>query len=526
MLYNNHLMMLLACAILFVLITADDPKKSKKSAPHYPISFKVISGSLMGMENIPSMCSYVQPQLEKITKFGLSKSEPFNACSEIPEQSGEQKAILSHRGDCNFVQKTCAISKAGGSIAFIMDNQDQGFLTLGGELPKDCKAIPSCTLPKDIGTQIVEALKTENSLTIQIEKYVPPVFDPTMAIMWAWACLIVTLGSLYATQETSTGGTTSSQTASGSTGTQRSQPQQDDETQVLNVQMAVGFLFTSSMSLFVLYFFINQLVYFLLVMYGMGSQSALVHITLPYFRKFIASTTMDLPYYGKISRSDFCCHLFFTIIVLYWFITRASPNFWIIQNFMGAAMCMRLQSIIRIPNIRVATYLLGLFFLYDIFFVFITPYIFEKSIMVTVGTGGDSGEKMPMVFAFPRIWGRFGRESMLGLGDVAFPGFLMTYLRSFDVKNKTSFYDGYFLPGILSYGLGLFITMCVLIIFRAAQPALLYLVPCTLGVTYYYAYKRGQFQILWTDQISEIHAYELTEKNELIDVSDENEEGI
>ena len=81
-----------------------------------------------------------------------------------------------------------------------------------------------------------------------------------------------------------------------------------------------------------------------------------------------------------------------------------------------------------------------------------------------------------MVFAFPRIWGRFGRESMLGLGDVAFPGFLMTYLRSFDVKNKTSFYDGYFLPGILSYGLGLFITMCVLIIFRAAQPALLYLV--------------------------------------------------
>jgi hypothetical protein len=54
----------------------------------------------------------------------------------------------------------------------------------------------------------------------------------------------------------------------------------------------------------------------------------------------------------------------------------------------------------------------------------------------------------------------------------------------------------------------------------------LFKVPCTLGVTYYYAYKRGQFQILWTDQISEIHAYELTEKNELIDVSDENEEGL
>ena len=35
-------------------------------------------------------------------------------------------------------------------------------------MPKDCKAIPSCTLPKDIGTQIVEALKTENSLTIQV----------------------------------------------------------------------------------------------------------------------------------------------------------------------------------------------------------------------------------------------------------------------------------------------------------------------------------------------------------------------
>ena len=67
-----------------------------------------------------------------------------------------------------------------------------------------------------------------------------------------------------------------------------------------------------------------------------------------------------------------------------------NENYYIVLIIL--AMCMRLQSIIRIPNIRVATYLLGLFFLYDIFFVFITPYIFEKSIMVTVGTGGDSGE--------------------------------------------------------------------------------------------------------------------------------------
>jgi hypothetical protein len=39
----------------------------------------------------------------------------------------------------------------------------------------------------------------------------------------------------------------------------------------------------------------------------------------------------------------------------------------------------------------VATLLLTLALLYDVFFVFISPLIFHRSVMVEVATGGDSG---------------------------------------------------------------------------------------------------------------------------------------
>jgi hypothetical protein len=44
-------------------------------------------------------------------------------------------------------------------------------------------------------------------------------------------------------------------------------------------------------------------------------------------------------------------------------------------------------SVIRLSNIKVATILLSMAFLYDIFFVFISPYFFQESIMVKVATG-------------------------------------------------------------------------------------------------------------------------------------------
>ena len=111
---------------------------------------------------------------------------------------------------------------------------------------------------------------------------------------------------------------------------------------------------------------------------------------------------------------------------------------WITQNIMGACMCVVFLTTIQLNSIQVATALLVVAFVYDIFFVFVTPYLFHvKSIMVTVATSGgppkadplwcekypsdvncQGGDPLPMLFAVPRLFDYEGGSSLLGLGDI------------------------------------------------------------------------------------------------------------
>ena len=63
---------------------------------------------------------------------------------------------------------------------------------------------------------------------------------------------------------------------------------------------------------------------------------------------------------------------------------RDSSLAWVVQDFAGVAVCMICLSVLQLPNLQVASVLLCLAFFYDVFFVFITPYIFSSSIMEKV----------------------------------------------------------------------------------------------------------------------------------------------
>ena len=88
----------------------------------------------------------------------------------------------------------------------------------------------------------------------------------------------------------------------------------------------------------------------------------------------------------------------------------------------------------------------GLAFCYDVFFVFISPYVFGSSVMVTVATGPtvtthsdenycekyptDSDcytNTLPMLLFVPTFSSYLTSESMLGLGDIVLPGLLLVW---------------------------------------------------------------------------------------------------
>lgn len=85
-------------------------------------------------------------------------------------------------------------------------------------------------------------------------------------------------------------------------------------------------------------------------------------------------------------------------------------------------------------------------------------------------------------------------------GDVVLPGLLAVFCRRFDLTHRLGVARSYFLPCVLGYGAGLLVTYCALWFSwfgDEGQPALLYLVPGTLGTTSLLALARGQFSALW-----------------------------
>ncbi|KAL8572358.1 hypothetical protein ACOMHN_023127 [Nucella lapillus] len=187
---------------------------------------------------------------------------------------------------------------------------------------------------------------------------------------------------------------------------------------------------------------------------------------------------------------------------------------WILQDIIGFCFCLYVMRALLMPSLRACTVLLSLLFIYDIFFVFITP-LFTKdgeSVMIKVATGGNSktGEQMPMVFKVPYFlpWAMSqcftDKYSLLGYGDVIVPGLLLTYNCAFDLRTQHTSPGRwrllYFTASSLAYMVGLILTGGALYIMKSGQPALLYLVPCTVLTTVVIAALRKELGHMWRGQ--------------------------
>ncbi|KAH9604125.1 hypothetical protein KSS87_010465 [Heliosperma pusillum] len=150
----------------------------------------------------------------------------------------------------------------------------------------------------------------------------------------------------------------------------------------------------------------------------------------------------------------------------------------------GIALILTVLQIVRVPNLKVGTVLLSCAFLYDIFWVFISKYLFHESVMIVVARGDNSGEDgIPMLLKIPRMFDPWGGYSVIGFGDILLPGLLIAFSLRYDWLGNKKIRAGYFLWAICAYGFGLLITYVALNLMDGhGQPALLYIVPFTLDV--------------------------------------------
>ncbi|RKF59352.1 putative intramembrane protease C25B8.17 [Golovinomyces cichoracearum] len=221
----------------------------------------------------------------------------------------------------------------------------------------------------------------------------------------------------------------------------------------------------------------------------------------------------------------------FIVIFLYNFLIRP----WWLTNLIGFGFCYGTLQLISPTTFWTGSLVLFGLFVYDITMVFYTP------LMITVASSLDVPIKL--VFPGPK------KNSMLGLGDVILPGIMIALALRFDLylhyykkqkpvasnqgsgknevikseyieptgvwgerfwtsslESKTLYNtvaDGarfnkvYFWAGIISYVVGLILTLMVLHLSNHAQPALLYLVPTVLIGLWGTALIKGDITLMW-----------------------------
>lgn len=198
---------------------------------------------------------------------------------------------------------------------------------------------------------------------------------------------------------------------------------------------------------------------------------------------------------------------------------------YMLNNIFGISFCLQGIAQISLGSYDVgAILLIGLFF-YDIFWVFGTD------VMVTVAKSFDGPIKLLFPRVLPSLANNYkGEFSLLGLGDIVIPGFFISLLLRFDfyqaclelnkklttnsdsnlkessLSNKnllklidpinSNYSKKYFHVNLFFYSLGLVTTVFVMIFFKAAQPALLYLVPACLGSSIILSLIRKETKVL------------------------------
>ncbi|KAL8583035.1 hypothetical protein ACOMHN_051199 [Nucella lapillus] len=220
-----------------------------------------------------------------------------------------------------------------------------------------------------------------------------------------------------------------------------------------------------------------------------------------------------------------------SLLIMFFFFDSLQMIFAIFTATLGMGLCVAFIALVRLPSLKVSTLLLVGLLVYDVFWVFFSSYIFSTNVMVKVATRpaenpvGLFAKKLhltglvrdapklslPAKFVFPSSQ-HSGNFNMLGLGDIVMPGLLLCFVLRYDMYKKSQLVSAetgvppplsyvqrisYFHCSLLGYFLGLLTATVSSEVFRAAQPALLYLVPFTLLPLLTMAYLKGDLRRMW-----------------------------
>uniref|UniRef100_A0A8C3X6S3 Signal peptide peptidase-like 2B n=1 Tax=Catagonus wagneri TaxID=51154 RepID=A0A8C3X6S3_9CETA len=422
--------------------------------------------------------------------------------ADLPAKGFSNQIPLVARGNCTFYEKV-RLAQGSGARGLLIVSKEPLVPPGGNKTQYDEIGIPVALLSYRDVLDIFETFDR----TVRAALYAPkePMLDYNMVIIFIMAVGTVALGGYWAGSRDVRKRYMKHKRDDGP------EKQEDEAVDVTPVMICVFVVMCCSM-LVLLYFFYDQLVYVIIGIFCLASSTGLYSCLSPLIQRlpFCKCRVPDnsLPYFHKRPQvRTLLLALLCVAVSVVWGVFRNEDQWaWILQDALGIAFCLYTLKTIRLPTFKACTLLLLVLFIYDVFFVFITPFLTKSgnSIMVEVATGpSDSAthEKLPMVLKVPRLnaspLALCDRPfSLLGFGDILVPGLLVAYCHRFDIQVQSS--RVYFVACTIAYGIGLLVTFMALALMQRGQPALLYLVPCTLVTSCALALWRRELGMFWT----------------------------
>ncbi|KMZ67275.1 Signal peptide peptidase family protein [Zostera marina] len=302
-----------------------------------------------------------------------------------------------------------------------------------------------------------------------------------------------------------------------------------DRSQALMIPLA------SSCSLLLMFYVFSSVSQLVTAFTALFSVSSLYFCLSPYTAFFKTQFGLTDPFVSRccskaFTRMQWLVLLLSVGIVSAWLVTGN----WVLNNLLGICICITFVSHVRLPNIKICTLFLICLFVYDVFWVFFSERFFGENVMVSVATQKASNPvhtvvdklslpglqlitkklELPVKLIFPRnLIGDLASEGgnrnymMLGLGDMAVPGMLLALILCFDHRKDRDVLDPldisspkgpkYFWNALFGYAIGLVAALAAGILSLSPQPALLYLVPSTLGPVLFLSWTRKEIAELW-----------------------------
>ncbi|XP_014840624.1 PREDICTED: signal peptide peptidase-like 2A isoform X2 [Poecilia mexicana] len=465
----------------------------------------------------------LEETLDKATTYKLVNLTSTVLCDDsgVRPEVVQGKALVVMRGECGFSQKAIIAQKLGAKALLIASNTT--LVTPSANESEYPKVLIPLALMRYRDFLSAERVFGEG---MEVKLYAPQYskIDLNIVVLLLIAIATVALGGLWSRA------CERERLKSFAAGGGAEEHKTDSSRVLYSPLNIIIFVIVMCGMLVLMYFFYNVLVYIIIAIFCFATASALFSC-LDAVLDLIRCGTLSFSVYNKnlSVRSILLAAVCITVAVIWGVYRNEDRWIWILQNLLGIAFCLNFMKTITLSNFKICVILLSLLLLYDVFFVFITPFFTKNgvSIMVQVALGPDASgektqgnmveipaepqppsEKIPVVMRVPRFsaWTQnlCGLQfSILGYGDIIVPGLLVAYCSRFDIW-VNSRKNVYFISCVFAYLLGLVLTFAVMLLSGMGQPALLYLVPFTLITSAVVAGCRGEMRQFWTGTTYEV----------------------